>query len=157
MDATDRRIIATLQEHGRITNVELARMNDLAPSSMLERVRRLEERGIISGYRAVLDPKKLGYTIEALVMIILDRHQSTGIEDFESGVRQVPEVTGCFHVAGQYDYVLHVTVRDIEHLGDLVKHRLSAIGGVEKQETFLVLSTVKEDQGYSLKPLFPEE
>ncbi len=157
MDATDRKIIATLQDQGRVTNVELARMNDLAPSSMLERVRRLEDKGIISGYRAILEPKKLGYQVEALVMINLDRHQAGGIGGFESGVREVPEVKGCFHVAGRYDYILHVAVRDIDHLGDLVKHRLSAIGGVEKQETFLVLSTVKEDQGYSLKPLFPEE
>jgi len=90
-------------------------------------------------------------------MIILDRHQETGIEDFEAGVAGVPEVKACFHVAGQYDYILHLTVRDIEHLGGLVKHKLSSLGGVEKVETFLVLSTVKDDRGYSLKPLFPEE
>jgi Lrp/AsnC family leucine-responsive transcriptional regulator len=157
MDAIDKKIVSTLQEQGRMTNVELARMNELAPSSMLERVRRLEDKGIISGYRAILDPKKLGFMVEAMVMVNLDRHQAGGIDAFEEGVRGVPEVKGCFHVAGRYDYILHVAVRDIEHLGDLVKHRLSSIGGVEKQETFLVLSTVKQDQGYSLKPLFDGE
>ena len=157
MDATDKRIVKSLQESGRMTNVELARLNSLAPSSMLERVRRLEDRGVISGYRAVLDPKKLGYQIEAIVMINLSRHVATGIEDFESGIAAVPEVKGCYHVAGQYDYIIQVAVRDIDHLGDLIKHKLSAIGGVEKQETFLILSTVKEDKGYSLDPLFPEE
>ena len=153
MDSTDKKIIGTLQKHGRITNVELARMNDLAPSSMLERVRRLEERGIIKGYKAMLDPKKLGYDIEALVMLCLDRHQSDGIEIFEKGIGEVPEIKACFHVAGRYDYVLHLAVKDINHLGELVKHRLGAFAGVEKQETFLVLSTVKEDMGYSLMPL----
>ena len=152
----DRRILATLQTNGRTSNVELARANKLAPSSMLERVRRLEDRGVIGGYRAVLDPNKLGYQVEALVMIVLDRHQVSGIDDFESGVAAIPEVRACFHVAGRYDYILQVAVRDIEHLGELVKHRLGALGGVEKQETFLVLSTVKEDQGYSLEPLFPD-
>ncbi len=157
MDATDRKIVATLQESGRITNVELARLNNLAPSSMLERVRRLEERGIIGGYRAELNPKEIGYNVEAFVMIILDHHQATGIEDFESAIREVSEVKSCAHVAGRYDYIVHVAVRDIEHLGDLVKHRLGSLAGVEKQETFLVLSTVKRDEGYSLEPLFNNE
>jgi Lrp/AsnC family transcriptional regulator, leucine-responsive regulatory protein len=65
-------------------------------------------------------------------------------------------VKACFHVTGRYDYILHVAARDIEHLGMLVKHKIAAIGGVEKQETFLVLSTVKEDDGFSLAPLFDE-
>lgn len=157
MDQIDRNIVATLQRQGRVTNVELARMNDLAPSSMLERVRRLEERGLIKGYQAILDPKKLGYQVEAMVMVTLDRHQASPIDAFESGVLEVPEVKACFHLTGRYDYVLHVVVRDIDHLGDLVKHRLGAIGGVEKQETFLILTTVKEDRGYPLEPLFREE
>jgi len=156
MDAIDRSIVTTLQKQGRITNVELARMNDLAPSSMLERVRRLEEKGIIKGYRAVLDPKEVGFQIQALVMLSLDHHQERGIERFESGVLDVPEVKACYHITGRYDYLLHVAARDIEHLGALVKHKIAAIGGVEKQETFLVLSTVKEDDGYSLAPLSEE-
>ena len=150
MDSIDKNIVTTLQKQGRMTNVELARLNDLAPSSMLERVRRLEEKGIIRGYRAVLEPKLLGYRVQALVMVTLDRHQERGIEMFETGVLDVPEVRACYHVTGRYDYILNVAARDIEHLGDLVKHRLGAIGGVEKLETFLALSTVKEDEGYSL-------
>ena len=157
MDQTDRKILTALQSQGRTSNVELARANGLAPSSMLERVRRLEDKGVITGYRAELDPKQLGYQIQAMVMINLGRHQETRIEDFEAGVAAIPEVKACFHVAGRYDYILHLTVRDIDHLANLVKHRLSAIGGVEKQETFLVLSTVKEDQGYALQPLFDDE
>lgn len=154
MDQTDRRILESLQANGRTSNVELARSNGLAPSSMLERVRRLEEKGVIRGYRAELDPKRLGYTVQAMVMINLARHQETRIEDFEAGIAAIPEIKACYHVAGQYDYILHLAARDIDHLADLVKHRLSAIGGLEKQETFLVLSTVKEDHGYALQPLF---
>lgn len=156
MDLTDLKIISALQQKGRMTNVELAKINDLAPSSMLERVRKLEERGIIKGYRAVLDAKRLGYQVEAMVMLSLGRHQARNIEDFEAGIRKVPEVRSCYHLAGRYDYILHVAVRDIDHLGELVKHTLGAIGGVEKQETFLLLSTVKEDSGYSLEPLNPK-
>jgi len=147
MDRIDRKIVSALQDNGRITNVELAKMNDLAPSSMLERVRRLEERGVIKGYRAILDPEVLGYTVEAMVMICLNRHQASGIEDFEKSVADVVEIKACYHLTGRYDYMLHVIVRDIDHLGEFVKHKLGSLEGVEKQETFLVLSTVKHDKG----------
>jgi Lrp/AsnC family transcriptional regulator, leucine-responsive regulatory protein len=151
MDAIDRNIVEALQRHGRMTNVELARMNDLAPSSMLERVRRLEERGVIKSYRAVLDPKALGYNVQAVVMINLDRHQMGPIDIFEARVRAVPEVMACFHLTGRYDYMVHVVVKDIDHLGVVVKHTIASIDGVEKQETFLALSTIKADEGYSLE------
>ncbi|MCP4679827.1 MAG: Lrp/AsnC family transcriptional regulator [Deltaproteobacteria bacterium] len=150
MDSTDRNIIELLQKQGRMTNVELARSNDLAPSSMLERVRRLEERGVIKNYQAILDPKALGYNVQAMVMISLDRHQAGPIDLFEEKIHSVPEVKTCYHLTGRYDYVVHLIVRDIDHLGEVVKHTLAGIVGVEKQETFLVLSTVKEDEGYSL-------
>ncbi len=151
MDFTDKKIIASLQNNGRMTNVDLARLNDLAPSSMLERVRRLEEKGIIKGYRAMVDPKALGYTVQAMVMINLDRHQAGPIDMFEDKIRSVPEVKACYHLTGQYDYIVHLVVRDIDHLGETVKHTLAAIDGVEKQETFLALSVIKDDEGYSLE------
>lgn len=153
MDPVDRTTLEALQRNGRISNAELARINDMAPSSMLERVRRLEDRGVIMGYSAVLDPKVIGYQAEAMVMVTLDRHQESPIDDFEQGVRDIPEVRSCYHLTGRYDYILHVAVRDIDHLGELVRHTLAGIGCVEKQETFLILSTIKPDTGYALEPL----
>lgn len=156
MDSIDLQIISALQKNGRMTNVELARLADLAPSSTLERVRRLEERGVIRSYRAILAPEKLGLEVQALVLINLDRHQAGPIGEFEERVRAVPEVKACYHITGRYDYMLHVLVRDIDHLRELVTHRIGAIRGVEKQETLLVLSMPKEDHGYPLDPL-PDE
>ncbi len=150
MDAIDNKIIKLLQANARITNVELAKANNMAPSSMLDRVRRLEERGIIKGYTTLLDPQKIGVGVEAIVMICLGRHQERSIDTFEDNVRSIPEVRACWHVAGRYDYALLVAVRDIEHLGDLIKHELSSIPGIEKQETFLTLATVKEDRGIAI-------
>jgi Lrp/AsnC family leucine-responsive transcriptional regulator len=150
MDQIDRKLISSLQTDGRMSNVDLARLVDLAPSTTLERVRRLEERGVIRGYRALLDPGALGFQVQAMVLINLDRHQAGPIDEFEARVRAVPEVKACHHLTGRYDYMLHVVVRDIDHLRDLVTHTLAATRGVEKQETFLVLSTVKEDCGYAL-------
>lgn len=150
MDELDLTILAALQVNGRITNAELARQVDLAPSSTAERVRRLEERGLIRGYRAVLDPQALGFSVQAVVLVNLAGHQAGPIDSFENQVRAVPEIKLCLHVTGRYDYLLHVVVRDIEHLRQLVTRDLAAIGGVQKQETFLVLSTAKQDDGYAL-------
>lgn len=150
MDQLDRKLVRTLQGQARIPNSELARLCESAPSTTLERVRRLEEKGIIRGYRAMLDPHALGLQVQALVLINLDHHQAAPIDAFEDRVRAVPEVMACYHLTGRYDYMLHVVVRDIDHLGEVIKHRLSAIVGVDKQETFLVLSTVKENAGFPL-------
>jgi Lrp/AsnC family leucine-responsive transcriptional regulator len=157
MDPLDKRILETLQQKGRITNVELSKKNDLAPSSMLERVRRLEERGIITGYRAVLDPKRLGFQVQAMVLITLSHHQIGSIDTFEASIRAIPEVCACFHLTGQYDYLVQLVARDIDHLGAVIKHTIGGIAGVEKQETFLVLSTIKENKGYSLDCVPDEE
>ncbi len=155
MDAIDSRILETLQKDGRTTNVELARMNGLTPSSTLKRLKRLEEEGPIRGYRALLDAEKLGYHLQALVTVCLNRHHENAIEIFESGVQAIPEVKACYHVTGRYDYILHVLLHDIEHLGHLVKHKLVAIGCAEKIETFIVISTVKEDEGIPLETSQP--
>ncbi|MCK4413519.1 MAG: Lrp/AsnC family transcriptional regulator [Candidatus Eisenbacteria sp.] len=157
MDQLDRRLLSALQDQGRTPNVELARTLALAPSTTLERVRRLEERGVIKGYRAILDQQALGLKIQALVLINLDHHQAGPIEAFEDRVRAVPEVLACYHLTGRHDYMLHVVVRDIDHLREVVKHRLATIVGVDKQETLLVLSTVKENEGYALDTIIAED
>jgi Lrp/AsnC family transcriptional regulator, leucine-responsive regulatory protein len=151
MDPIDLNILAGLQANARVSNAELARANDLAPSTMLERVRRLEERGVIRGYRAALDPRSLGLGVQAMVMINLGHHQRVSIEDFEAQIRAVPQVLACHHLTGRYDYLLHVVAHDIDQLRELVTRRLAAIEGVDKQETFLVLASPKVDDGYPLE------
>ncbi|MBD3235540.1 MAG: winged helix-turn-helix transcriptional regulator [Candidatus Eisenbacteria bacterium] len=153
MDRIDRQIIAALQARGRTTNAELARLASLAPSSTLDRVRRLEERGVIRGYRALLAPQALGLDVQAMVLINLDRHQAGPIEEFEERIRAVPGVKACYHLTGRYDYMLHLIARDIDHLRELVTHTIGSVRGVEKQETFLVLSMPKEDVGCPLDVL----
>lgn len=155
MDPVDLRILEVLQANARTPNTEVARELDLAPSTTLERVRRLEERGAIRGYRAVLDPDALGLSVQAIVMVHLSHHQAGSIEEFEARIRDVPQVTACFHLTGRYDYLLQVVARDIDHLRELVTRALAAIPGVEQQETFLVLATPKPDQGLPLELVPP--
>ncbi len=149
MDLIDKTLLRLLQRHAKTTNVELARKSNLSPSSTLERVRRLEERGFIKGYRAVIDPMKLGYQLQAMILITLSHHQVASIDRFEERIRSIPEAIACYHLAGQYDYLVHLVVRDMAHLGAVIKHTIGGIQGVEKQETLLVLSTIKAFDGYS--------
>ena len=150
LDQIEKNILESLQKNGRMTNVELAKANGLAPSSMLERVRRLESRGIIKRYQAILDPKALGYDVHATVMMNLGRHVVNSIDDIQERIREIPEIKSCYSVAGRYDYIMQVVVCNIEHLETLIKHTLASMEGVEKLETFLTMSAIKEDEGYAL-------
>jgi len=156
MDALDRKILIALQQHGRKTNAELARQLEVAPTTMLERVRRLEENGLLRGYRAMIDPISLGLTLQGFVAVVLTSHDKRFIRDFENGIKQVPNVRACYHITGRFDYLLHVTARDLAHWGELVKERIAAISGIAKLESFLVLSEIKEDQGWPVEEEEPE-
>lgn len=150
MDATDRKILRALLEDGRQTNAKLSETIGLSPSATLERVRRLERDGSIKGYRAIVDPKALGYGVEALISIRLRLHASTGIEPFERAVREAEGISGCYHVTGQFDYVLHVVARDHAHLREINNTQIAALPGVGKFETMVVLAEVKGE------PIWPQ-
>ena len=153
MDDIDRIILGYFQADARCRNAELARELGLAPSSMLERVRRLEERGYFKGFRALLNPEKLGYSVQALVSVSLAAHRTKTIRPFEEGVRQIPCVRVCYHVSGRFDYILLVVAKDVNHLGALVKQQIASLPGVDRTETFIVFSEIKSDEGYPI----PEE
>lgn len=151
MNQLDKNILETLQRQADISNKELAAQNGLAESSMLNRVKNLKEKGIITAYRAVINPKAIGYTVQALIMINLSQHQIQSIASFEEMIIQIPEVKVGYHITGRYDYALHVVLRDIDHLATLIKDKLSKLPGLERQETFLIFSSIKEECGYSLE------
>ena len=148
MDALDRQILVELQQDGHLTNARLAERLSLSQSAMSERVRRLEQEGHITGYRALISPASLGLGLQAFVAAELVRHDPQCIEAFETGVNTLVDIRACYHVAGRFDYLLHVAVRDLEHLGRLVKYDIAAIPGVDKVETMLVYSEVKPDSGW---------
>ena len=147
MDALDRQILVELQLDGRLTNARLAHKLDLSPSAMSERVRRLEQEGFIQGYRALVSPTGVGLGLQAFIAAELVRHDTESIRAFEGGVVALDDVRACYHLAGRFDYLLHVAVRDLEHLGKLVKYDIAAVPGVDKVETMLVYSEVKPDGG----------
>ena len=153
MDELDRDILAALQREGRKSNLALSRQLDLSPSAMLGRVRRLEDSGAIRGYRAVVDPAALGIAVQAMVVVKLREHSEEAIREFEAAVKGVLGVRACYHVTGQFDMVMVLALRDLDHLSQMIRVDLAKIPGVTQLETMLILAESVADEGW---PVFPE-
>jgi len=147
----DKKILEILQEKGRIPNVQLASEVGLSPSAVLERVRKLEERGIIERYVAIVDNKKVGLGTVALVAVSLNLHQKDAIENFHTFVKSCRKVLECYHLAGVEDYILKVLSRDIYDYEDFLLNTLTKIVGVDKVKTMFVLSTLKKETAIPLE------
>ncbi len=143
LDRYDRAILQLLQREGRLSNQELAERIGLSPSPCLRRVRALEESGLISGYRAMLDAKKLGLSLMALIHISMDRHTPERFDNFEQRIRDLPEVMECLLVTGHdADYQLKVVVRDMEAYQALLLNKITRIEGVSGVHSSFVLRRV---------------
>jgi len=142
MDRIDGAILAALQNQGRLSNKELAAQVGLAPSSCLERVRRLQERGVLLGFHAEVDPTALGIGLQAFVSVRLSVHTRDVVDAFRDHVVALPEVVSVYHVAGQEDFVVHVAVRDAEHLKNLTLDAFTTREEVARLNTALVYEAV---------------
>jgi Lrp/AsnC family transcriptional regulator, leucine-responsive regulatory protein len=141
-DDTDLQILDLLQANARETQVEIARIVGLAPSAVLERIRKLEARGALRGYTAQIDPKALGLGVLAFVAV---RTEEFGPENrIARDLAELPDVLEVHDVAGEDCYLLKVRARDAEHLGQLLRTRFARIPGVKSTRTTIVLETVKE-------------
>jgi Lrp/AsnC family leucine-responsive transcriptional regulator len=150
LDRIDLLLLAELQRAGRQTNAELAERVKLSPSACLRRVQRLERDGVIAGYRAQVDPDRLGLGLQAFVRVQLGRHDSTAVEAFSGFVNQWDEVVACHALTGDMDYLLHVVVRDLEHFSHFLLDRLLNQAGVDDVNSSFVLRTVKAFRGMPL-------
>jgi Lrp/AsnC family leucine-responsive transcriptional regulator len=145
LDRYDRKILETLQADGRLSNQELADRIGLSPSPCLRRVRALEENGYLIGYRALVDARKLGLTLTALIHISMDRHTPERFDNFEASIRDIPEVLECLLITGQdADYQLKVVVRDMDAYQELLLQRITRITGVTGVHSSFVLRKVVE-------------
>ena len=151
LDRYDRQILEILQVDGRVNNQDLADRIGLSPSPCLRRVRALEESGLIRGYRALLDAKKLGLSLMALVHISMDRHTPERFANFEASVEVLPEVLECLLITGQdADYQVKVFVRDMDHYQDLLLNKLTRIEGVTGVHSSFVLRRVVDRTALAL-------
>jgi Lrp/AsnC family leucine-responsive transcriptional regulator len=143
IDRYDKRILQTLQADGRISNQELAEAIGLSPSPCLRRVRALEETGVITGYRAHLDPAKLGLSLTALIYIAMDRHTPERFANFEKKISALPEVLECLLITGQdADYQVKVVVTDMEAYQELLLNKITRIEGVSGVHSSFVMRRV---------------
>jgi len=142
LDSSDIAILAGLKKNARISNKDLAEAVGLAPSTCLERVRRLVESGVIHGFHADVDLRKLGFGLQAMIAVRLRRHSREEVTSFREYVLGLTEVREIYHVAGADDYLVHVVVRDADHLRDLAMDAFTTRREVAHIETRLIFEHV---------------
>lgn len=143
LDEVDRALLASLQADARITNTELARRVELSPPGLQKRLKKLEESGVIAQYVALVNREALGFDMLCFVQVTLQRHEPTAVSHFREAVQQMPEVLECYHLTGEYDYLLKVIVRNRRHLEQFLLETLTPVPGMDKIRTSLVLSEIK--------------
>lgn len=145
IDKTDMQILKTLQQNGRITNLQLSSDIGLSPAPTLERVRKLENAGYIKSYHALVDEELLGLGIKTFIQIQLDFHKNNTIQVFLDEIQVIKEVTECHHVTGQCDFLLKVYVKDIKAYERLIMDKISKISVVKTFQTMMIMSTSKKE------------
>lgn len=145
MDRIDNAILAALQNDGRKSNKVLAAAVGLAPSSCLERVRRLQDRGVIRGYHAEVDPKELNIGLQAFVFVRLAQHSRDLVESFRDHIVELPEVVSVYHVAGQEDFVIHVAVENANHLRNLTLDGFTTRAEVSRLNTAIIYEHIADN------------
>ena len=149
-DQTDRKILEILQENGRITNAKLAEMVGISPPSMLERVRKLEASGVIDKYVALVDRKKVGYGLTAMIIVSLSLHQVSSLNLVVEKLAELEEVQECYQLTGDVDFLLKVAVKDMDSYTEFVNNRLSGIPGIQNIKTSFVLRTIKHSTSIAI-------
>jgi DNA-binding Lrp family transcriptional regulator len=145
IDALDGRIIAELQADGRLTNQLLAERVGMSSSACWRRVKSLEEAGIIRGYAALVDKRKAGFSISAIVHVLLARHESMDVEPFEERIKRQPEVLECFATSGEADYHLHVVASDIDAYHRFLNGVMFKMPGIAHVRSHIVLKEIKAE------------
>lgn len=142
-DKIDRRILAVLQDDGRLTNQVLAEKVGLSPAACWRRVRNLEQQGVILGYSARLDPERLGQGLCVLVNLSLQRHTIDSTANIEQQVSSYPEVLQCFAVTGNADFVLRVLVRDMAAYDRFLNEKIFTLQGIAQVNSNFALREIK--------------
>ena len=143
LDAIDRKIVTTLQRAGRASNVELAAKVHLSAPQCFRRTRALEERGVITGYAARVDPQALGYDVTAYVAVSIAGDQFNRVREIERELAAYPQVLECHAVSGDHDYLLKVVAYDLKDLSQLLTDRLMQIQGVDDVRSMIALEEIK--------------
>ncbi|HNR85380.1 MAG TPA: Lrp/AsnC family transcriptional regulator [Taishania sp.] len=145
LDAIDQQILLLLKSNAKLGTKEIAAQIGLTTTPTYERIRRLEKRGIIKSYTAIIDKKKQGLTLSVLCNVQLKSHAAEYLEEFEQAIIQLDEVTDCFHIAGNFDYLLKIYIKDMDSYAVFVKEKLAVIPHIATVQSSFVMRTLKEE------------
>jgi Lrp/AsnC family transcriptional regulator, leucine-responsive regulatory protein len=143
LDQFDDKLLRALRGRGRATSFELAEVVGLSSSSCQRRQRELEQRGVIRGYRAEIDPIALGQAFTVFAAVQLQRHERSEVQAFQKAVLLLPEVLEVHHIAGAFDYLLRIAVADLASYETFHADRLTALPGVANITSYVAMSTLK--------------
>ncbi|MFY0628043.1 MAG: Lrp/AsnC family transcriptional regulator [Reichenbachiella sp.] len=146
IDQTDKKILKILQSSGKITNAKLSEEIGLSPAPTLERVKKLENSGLIKSYHAELDTELIGLGVQTFVMVTLKGHNKPNIEFFLERIQQIDEVIECHHITGSGDFILKVVAKDIASYQILMLEKVSDIEVVDSLQSMVILSTFKNSK-----------
>lgn len=146
LDPTDRKILEILQSNSNITNAQLAQEIGLSPAPTLERVKKLENAGIIKSYHAVIDMASVGLGVSTFVMVSLKGHNKENIAKFINAINKIDEVIECHHVTGQADFILKIVAPDIPAYQNLMLEKVTNIEVVDNMQSTVILSTFKDSK-----------
>jgi Lrp/AsnC family leucine-responsive transcriptional regulator len=152
LDATDILILNQLQENARISNVDLARAVHLTPSPCFNRVRALEQSGVIQQHVTLLDSKRLGLRLNVFIQVSLEKQREEALARFQETIAQRPEVMECYLMTGDSDYLLRVLVRDIDELERFILDSLTKIPGISNIRSSIALKQVRYKTAVALPP-----
>ena len=145
LDTTDLALLRELQDDARLTSAELGTRLSISQSPAWRRLKRLEQVGVIEGYRAVLNRKQLGLSVLAMVQISMDRHDDASARAFEQAVSEIPQVVFCHGMSGPEDFLLLVVARDLEDYSDTLLGKLRSLPSVKSIRTSFSLKAIKDD------------
>lgn len=150
LDHTDYKIIELLQQNCKQTTKEMADQLDLSTTAVYERVKKLEKQNIITDYVAIINKEKINRSFMTIAHVKIKSHSKEAIIKFEKKIDQIPEVMECFHVSGEYDYILKIGVQDMEAYREFMLSKLTTLEEVQSTHSMFVIKEVKNLRTYSV-------
>jgi Lrp/AsnC family transcriptional regulator, leucine-responsive regulatory protein len=145
LDKTDEALLDALQRNAKVTNKELGEMIHKSPTAAFERVRQLEKDHVIEKYTIKVNKKKLGLLLTVYAVVQLKEHRNAYLVEFEKEVVNFPQVIECYHMTGNFDYMLKISVPDIDTYHDFIKNKLANLPNIGNVQSYFVMSTIKEE------------
>ena len=144
LDKIDLRILKLLQDNSKITNLDLSKKIGLSPAPTLERVKKLEQSGIINSYHAIVNPQEIGLSVQTFVLVSLAWQKENALNNFMAKIKAIDEITECYIITGEADFLIKIICKDLPSYEQLLFKTLSQIEEIERLKTLMTLSTVKD-------------